>query len=154
MNLKKQKILSGFNRYRIVITLGLAVLLPAAALIYVNFSQLRVFQRDKFLEATIHRDFQEALAIYEKQMNKKIYSEVDEVRELFPSADADAGEKERKLDEILSRSSSFTHAFIFDEDSVMFKTHPAERDDQYVRAEQDRMVESYRLWFSSKSEVK
>src|SRR5437588_10674752 len=120
MTLKKQKILSGFNRYRLVITLGLAMLLPAAALVYVNFSQLRVFQRDKFLEATIHRDFQEALGIYEKQMNKKIYTEVDEVRELFPTAKTDEGAKERRLDEILSRSSSLTHAFIFDEDSFVF----------------------------------
>ena len=59
MKLRKQNLLGGFNRYRLVITLGLAVLLPAAALIYVNFSQLRAFQRSKVLEATIHQRFQE-----------------------------------------------------------------------------------------------
>src|SRR5947207_3654496 len=154
MKLKKQNLLGGFNRYRLVITLGLAVLLPAAALIYVNFSQLRSFQRDKVLEATIHRDFQQVLAIDEKEMNKKIYTEVDEVRELFPTVEADEGAKERRLDEILSRSSSLSHAFIFDEDSFVFQTHPAERDDKYVRAEHDRMVESYRAWFNSKPEAK
>jgi hypothetical protein len=31
--------------------LGLAVFLPAGALIYVNFSQLRTFDRDKVLES-------------------------------------------------------------------------------------------------------
>src|SRR5437868_5483720 len=154
MTLKKRNLFGGFNRFRLMLTLVLAVLLPAVALIYINFSQLRVFQRDKFLEATIHRDFQEALGIYEKQMNKKIYAEVDEVRELFPTAETDEGAKERRLDEILSRNSSLTHAFIFDEDSFVFQTHPAERDDKYVRAEHDRMVESYRGWFSTKSEVK
>ena len=154
MTLKKQKILSGFNRYRLVITLGLAVLLPAAALIYVNFSQLRVFQRDKFLEATIHRDFQEALGIYEKQMNKKIYAKVDEARELFPSADADESEKEQKLDEILSRSSFLTHAFIFDGDNVTFQTQPGDSGDKYIRDEHERMIDEFRTWFSSKSEVK
>src|SRR2546428_9087036 len=108
MRLKKRK-LQSFTRFRLMLTLGLAVLLPAAALIYVNFAQLRSFERDKVLEAAIHRDFQEALAIYEKQMNKKIYAKVDETRELFPSADADEREQEQKLDEILSRSSFLTH---------------------------------------------
>src|SRR5205814_2218575 len=83
MKLGKQNLLGGFNRYRLVITLGLAVLLPAAALIYVNFSQLRSFQRDKVLEATIKQDFQEFLAISEKKMSKKTYAKIEEVRDLF-----------------------------------------------------------------------
>src|SRR5437588_7621671 len=154
MTLKRKSLLGGINRFRLMLTLVLAVLLPAAALIYVNFAQLRSFERDGFLQAAIHRDFQEALALYEKQMNKKIYAQVDDLREIFPSADAEAAEKEAKLDELLSRSSSLTHAFIFDEDNFIFRTHPAQRDDKYVRAEEDRMIESYRAWFSSKSEVK
>src|SRR5438045_9529315 len=97
MKLKKQKFLGGFNRYRLVITLGLAVLLPAGALIYVNFAQLRSFERDKVLEATIHRDFQEVLAIDEKKMSKKTYGKADEARELFPSPDEDTGIKERAI---------------------------------------------------------
>jgi len=68
MKLKRKGLLGGFNRFRLMLTLGLAVVLPAAALIYVNFSQLRAFERDKVLEAAIHRDFQEMLAITEKKM--------------------------------------------------------------------------------------
>src|SRR2546423_15607825 len=137
MKLKKQNLLGGFSRYRLMITLGLAVLLPAAALIYVNFSQLRSFQRDKVLEATIKRDFQEVLAIDEKQMNKKIYAKVNEARELFPSADADESEKEQKLDEILSRSSFLTHAFIFDGENVTFQSPPGDSGDKYIRDENE-----------------
>ena len=44
--MKKRKFLRGFTRFRLMLTLGLAVLLPAAALILVNFNQLRVFERD------------------------------------------------------------------------------------------------------------
>ena len=154
MKLRKQNLLGGFNRYRLVITLGLAVLLPAAALIYVNFSQLRSFQRDKFLVAAIHRDFQEVLGFDEKKMNHAMYAKVDEARDMFPSADADESEKEQKLDEILSRCSCFTHAFIFDRDSPVFETQPAQRDDKYVRDEHEQMVDSYRNWFSSKQEIK
>ncbi|MFN2576434.1 MAG: sensor histidine kinase [Pyrinomonadaceae bacterium] len=154
MKLKKQNLVGGFNRYRLVITLGLAVLLPAAALIYVNFSQLRSFERDKVLEAIIKRDFQEVLAISEKKMNKAIYKKVDETRDLFPSADADEDEKQRRLDEILSRCSCLSHAFIFDGDSFVFETQADQRNDSYVRDEHEHMVESYRAWFSTKTEMK
>src|SRR5207249_10426345 len=118
MKLKKQKFLGGFNRYRLVITLGLAVLLPAAALIYVNFSQLRSFDRDKVLEATIHRDFQEILGIDERRMSKKTYGKVDQARELFPSPDDDPGEKEEKLNKVLAQCPCFEHAFLYDEDGL------------------------------------
>lgn len=153
MKLGKKNLVGGFNRYRLVITLGLAVLLPAAALIYVNFSQLRTFQRDKVLEATIKRDFQEFLAISEKNMNKAIYTKVADARELFPSPDADEGEQKHKLDEILAQCSCFSHAFVFQDGDFVTEVQPGERDDKYVRDEQERMVESFRAWFSSKEEM-
>jgi len=69
MKLKRGKFLGGFNRFRLMLTLGLAVLLPAAALIYINFSELRHFERDKVLEAYIHREFQEIHAFAEKKID-------------------------------------------------------------------------------------
>ena len=48
------KWISGLTRFRLMLTLIPAVVLPAAAPIYVNFSQLRAFERDKVLEAAIH----------------------------------------------------------------------------------------------------
>lgn len=153
MKLGKQNVLGGFNRYRLVITLGLAVLLPAAALIYVNFSQLRSFQRDKVLEATIKQDFQEFLAISEKNMNKAIYTKVGEAREMFPSPDADEREKEHQLDEILAQCSCFSHAFVLQDGDFVTQIQTGERDDKYVRDEQERMVESFRGWLSSKEEM-
>ena len=150
MILKKQKFLGEFNRYRLIITLGLAVLLPAAALIYVNFSQLQAFKRDKFLEATIHRDFQESLAIDEKNMTKKIYAKVEEARERFPSPDADEGEKEAQLNEILNQCYCFTHAFLFDEQGMVFQTQPSQANDKYVRDEHEYIEDAFRTWFSGK----
>ena len=150
MKLKKQKFLGEFYRYRLIITLGLAVLLPAAALIYVNFSQLQAFKRDKFLEATIHRDFQESLAIDEKQMTKRILAKVEEARELFPSPDADEGAKEAQLNEILGQCYCFTHAFLFDEHGMVFQTQPSQITDKYVRDEHDYMEDTFRTWFTSK----
>ena len=154
MTLKKRNLLGGINRFRLMLTLVLAVLLPAAALIYVNFSQLRSFERDKFLQAAIHRDFQEALAITEKRMSKKAYSKVDDVVGMFPTAKNDDVEKKTKLDEIFSKCSCFDHAFMFDGADLTFETDPNQMNDKYVREEHERMVESYRMSFGSKDELK
>src|SRR6185503_3832843 len=122
MDFKRQKVLGGFNRYRLIITLGLAVLLPAAALIYVNFSQLRTFDRDKVLEATIKRDFQENLGIWEKQMNKKIYARVEDAKEQFPSPDVDVSDQEEVLNSVLSQCSCFSHAFVVEGGDFVVQT--------------------------------
>jgi signal transduction histidine kinase len=152
--MKRRKLMGGFNRFRLILTLGLAVLLPAAALIVLNFYQLRSFERDKVLEAAIHRDFLEVLAISEKKMNKKIYEKVEEAREMFPGPDLDPAEKEEKLNEILSQNPDFTHAFMFDEEGDVFQTQPSQENDRYIREEHDRLLDSYRTWFSSKKETK
>ena len=147
MKFKRRGLLGGFNRFRLMLTLGLAVVLPAAALIWVNFSQLRTFERDKVLEAAIHRDFQEMLAITEKNINKKAYSMTEEVRSLFPSPDDDAREKEAKLDDILSKSPWLSHVFLFDEKGFIFRTQPHQLDDKYIRKEHELMSEAYPGWF-------
>src|SRR5215510_4520833 len=146
MTVKKRQLLGGINRFRLMLTLVLAVLLPAAALIYVNFSQLRTFQRDKVLQATIHRDFQEMLAISEKKMNKKAYAMTSDVIGLFPSPDTDPAEKEAKLDWLLENNPWLAHAFLFDEDSLTMRSQPSQANDKYVREERERMAESYHVW--------
>jgi signal transduction histidine kinase len=148
MKLKGSKLLGGFNRFRLILTLGLAVLLPAAALIYVNFTQLRSFQRDKVLEATIKRDFQEVLAITEKKMNKKAYAKVGEARDMFPSPDEDGDVKEKKLDRILAECSCFAHAFLIDEEGMTFRSQAL--TDEYLKKEHMRLSESFSEWGNPK----
>ncbi|MEP6818000.1 MAG: HAMP domain-containing sensor histidine kinase [bacterium] len=138
------------NRFRLMLTLGLAVLLPAAALIYLNFSELRAFERDKILEAAIHRDFQEMLAITEKQINKKAYTMVEETRDLFPSPDTDPAEKEKKLDLILSKNPWLAHVWLFDEKGFVIRSQPQQMGDKYFRAEHESMAEGYR-WLGTEA---
>src|SRR6266404_7478558 len=133
MNLKSKTFIGGFNRFRLMLTLGLAVLLPAAALIYVNFSQLRTFERDKVLEAAIHRDFQEMLAITEKKINKRAYGMAEEVRDQFPSPDIDAAEKEKKLDLLLLKNPTLAHVWLFDEKGFVLRSQPQQMDDKDFR---------------------
>jgi signal transduction histidine kinase len=153
MNLKRRKFFGGFNRFRLMLTLGLAVLLPAAALIYVNFNQLRTFERDKVLEAAIHRDFQERLALTEKKINKKAYTMTEEVRDIFPSPDVDPAEKEKKLDLILAKSPWMVHAFLFDEKGLVLRTQPEQMSDKYVREEHERMAEGFHGWFGMEGKM-
>ena len=145
--MKRRKFLGGFNRFRLVLTLGLAVLLPAAALIVVNFVQLRGFQRDKVVEAAIHRDFQEYLAITDKKISKKAYAMIEEVRDQFPPPDLNDQEKEEKLDQLLARTPFLTHAFLFEDGNFITRTNPGEKDDKYVREERDHLEETFKGWF-------
>ena len=149
----KRKFLGGFNRFRLMLTLGLAVLLPAAALIYVNFSQLRDIERDKVIEAAFHRDFQDMLALTEKKINKKAYTMAEEARDSFPSPDADAQEKEKKLDLILAKSPWLSHAFLYDEDGLTFRSQPQMMGDKYFREEHERMAEGYKGWFGMEGKM-
>src|SRR2546425_4955981 len=153
MKKRSRKFLGGFNRFRLMLTLGLAVLLPAAALIYINFSELRHFQRDKVLEAYIHRDFQEMLAITEKKIDKKVYTMAEEARDLFPSPDSDPQEKEKQLDLILTKSPWVSHAFLYDEKGLIYRSQPQQMSDKYIREEHEHMPESYRVWFSSEGKT-
>ena len=129
-----------------MLTLGVAVLLPAAALIVVNFYQLKTFERDKVLEAAIHRDFSEYLAISEKSIVKRAMSLVEDARNSFPSPNTTAQEKEKALDALLMNNPSFAHAFMWDEKGIIFRTQPSQLSDEYVRKERDRFLEMSRGW--------
>jgi signal transduction histidine kinase len=145
--MKTRKFLRGFTRFRLMLTLGLAVLLPAAALILVNFSQLRSFDRNKVLEATIHRDFQEVLAITEKNVDKKAYAMAEEARDVFPSPDIDGPEREKQLDLLLAKYPWMAHAFLYDEKGIVMRSRPEQLSDKDIREEHDRQAENFRGWF-------
>lgn len=148
---KKRRLLGSLKRYRLALTLGVAVLLPAAGLIYVNFNQLRTFERDKSLEAAIHRDFNELLAITEKRMNKKIYAMVEDVRGMYPTSDCDQLDKEVKLDEILQKNPWMTEVIYFDDEGILVHSQRRNMENKYYRAQYEHMVESFNVWFKGES---
>ena len=117
----------GNKRIRLMLTLELAVMLPAAALIFLNFHQLKSTQRDKGMEAAFHRDFQQMLAIAEKEINRKAYSAVEAVRESFPAPDVDKWAKLEKLDRILSDHPELSHVFLFEKErGIIFRSQPGQ----------------------------
>jgi signal transduction histidine kinase len=155
MNQKKRRFWSGNNRFRLLLTLELAVMLPAAALIYVNFSQLNSIKRGKKVEALIHRDFQYVLGVSEKRINQKAYSMIEEARALFPSPDSDTEpEKTKKLDLILSKSPWFAQVFFFDQQKgLLFQSQPQLMANKFFRDERDRQAEGYRAWFGMEGKM-
>jgi hypothetical protein len=142
------------KKIRLLLTLELAVMLPAAALIFLNYYQLQSIERDKALEAAIHRDFQQLLAISEKQINYKAYTIVEGVRERFPSPDAAKDEKIRQLDRILDEHAALAHVFLFDADGGMiFRSNVERMSDLYFVKEHERLRGSFGGWLAVDSKA-
>jgi signal transduction histidine kinase len=138
-----------------MLTLGLAVLLPAAALIYVNFHHLESIKRNKKVEGLIHRDFEYVLAVSEKKLNQKAYTMTEEVKSLFPSPDNDLEpDKVKKLDLLLAKNPWLAHVFIFDsEKGMLFRSQPRQLNDSYCREERDVMERLFSGWFGMEGKM-
>jgi hypothetical protein len=150
MKSKRKKFWSGDNRFRLMLTLELAVMLPAAALVYFNFHYIDSIKRNGKVETLIHSEFQYVLGVSEKKINQKIYSMTEEVRGLFPPPDiGDDSEKERKLDIILAKTPWLAHVFLFDaEKGFLFRSQPQQMGDKDFREEHERLTAMYRGWFN------
>ena len=146
MKSRRERLLSGNTRSRLLITLGAAVVLPALTLIYVNFQHVKSIQRDKKVEALIHRDFQYILSITEKKTNQKAYTMVDEAKGRFPHDDDSDGDKRKKLAALLADTPWFSHAFIYDADKgdkgLVLQTQPNVKE-----AQRERLTKMYNGWF-------
>jgi signal transduction histidine kinase len=153
MKSKRKKFWSGDNRFRLMLTLELAVMLPAAALVYFNFHYIDSIKRNGKVETLIHSEFQYVLGVSEKKINQKIYSMTEEVRGLFPPPDiGDDSEKERKLDLILAKTPWLAHVFLFDaEKGFLFRSQPRQMSDKDFREEHERLSAMYRGWFNLES---
>lgn len=120
----------GNTRFRLVLTLGLGFVLPALTLIYVNFHHVKSIQRDKRVEALIHRDFQYLVSSSASKINLKAYELAEQARNEFPVEGDSDEEKRRKFDFILSKSPWFGHVFLFDsKNGVILQHQPAQRNE-------------------------
>lgn len=114
MRSKRNKLFTRNTRSRLVLTLGLAVVLPALTLIYVNYQHVKSIQRDKKVEALIHRDFQYVLSISDKRLAQKTNAIIEHVRDHFPNDSDSEADKRKQLDAILATNPLFSHVFIYD----------------------------------------
>ena len=141
---------SGGNRFRLMLTLELAVMLPAAVLIYVNLRQLKSIERDKVLESAFQHDFDRMLAVSEETVNDKMYALMEDIRRSFPSPDTHTElEEARELELILSRSPWLVHVYRFDADrGFLLRSQPGATKDRYLLEEREHLVKVFGGWFA------
>lgn len=135
------------ERTRMLLTLELAVLLPAAALIGFSILKLQAFQRDKAIEAAIQRDFQHMLKVSEKRLAQMAYAMVEEVRQEFPSPEEDCCSD--VLEEILASHPHVAHAFLYDaKKGLLFRSQPHRMKEEYFKAE-SKQLRSMLKWLNN-----
>ncbi len=143
MKSKRLALLGGNSRFRLVLTLGLAVVLPALTLIFVSFRHVKSIQRDKKVEGLIHRDFQYLLYSGIKKINSKAYEMTEEARDLFPVATDSEEEKRRKLGLILEKRPWFAHVFLFEaKKGTIVRLQPG----QMSETEAEQTMKMYSNW--------
>ena len=132
------------ERTRLMLTLELAVVLPAAALVILSAVHLTEIQRDRGVEAAFQRDFNQVLAISEKHINQKAYDLTDDVRSEFPSAGEACIET---MDRILSTHPYVAHVFVYEPNGrLTFRSQPSRLKDASFRAEGDALAGMVTGW--------
>ena len=132
------------DRKRLILTLELAVVLPAAALVILSALHLKTIQRDRAVEAAIQRDFSQVLKISEKQINHKASELLDDPRDQFPDVGMNCP---ATLDKILAAHPYIAHVWTYTpEQGLMFRSQPSRMDEPAFKAEaedQARMDEGW-----------
>lgn len=132
------------ERTRLLLTLELAVILPAAALVFLSAWHVLHIQRDRAVEAAIQRDFSQVLAISEKQINHKAYELVDDVRADFPTPQEACSET---LDRILAAHPYAAHIFLYSPGTGMvFRSQSDRLNDEAFRNEGANLSKMFDGW--------
>jgi signal transduction histidine kinase len=114
-------------RTRMLLTLELAVALPAAALIVASVLHLERIQREGAVEAAIQRDFNQVLVISEKEINHKALDLMDDVRGQLPARNEACA---ANLDKILAAHPYVAHIYVYNpQQGLLFRSQPARSQD-------------------------
>jgi len=127
-----------------MLTLELAVVLPAAALVILSALHLKSIERDRGVEAAFQRDFFQVLKISEKQFNHRAYDLIDDARSQFPGP----GEAcPSTLDRILAAHPYVAHVFLYDpHNGLIFRSQPDRLKQAFFRSEADEFSSMMNGW--------
>ena len=132
------------DKKRLILTLELAVVLPAAALVILSALHLKSIQRDRAVEAAIQRDFIQVLKISEKQINRKAYDLVDDAKAEFPEPGMSCA---ATLDKVLAAHPYVAHVFTYDQkNGVLLRSQPSRMNDANFRMEGDYISKMMDGW--------
>jgi signal transduction histidine kinase len=130
------------DRTRTLLTLELAIVLPAAALMCFSIWNLKHIQRDKAIEAAIQRDFIHVLKIAEKKSWQRANDLLAPVIRDFPGPEGDPSKIKAKLEHILSEHPEFAYAVLYDKKNnlLLSRIQPGrDRDKVFCGRTQDEI---------------
>jgi len=117
------------DRTRLLLTLELAIVLPAALLMGFSIWNLHRIQRDKAIEAAIQRDFTYVLGFAEKKVWHKAAGILTPVRQEFPTCNSTGNDIKKRLDKILVAHPEFQYVALYDKDTDLLLWRFQERFD-------------------------
>jgi signal transduction histidine kinase len=137
-------------RTRTLLTLELAISLPAAALMGFSIWNLKHIQRDQAIEAAIQRDFQYVLKIAEKKTWEKANAVVVPAREEFPDPDDGTAMIEEKLDDILRKNPGLAYAILYDKKNnlLVSRIQPGRSNEEGYCARTGESINFVKSWLS------
>jgi signal transduction histidine kinase len=132
------------ERTRLMLTLELAVVLPAAILVLLSVLHVNSIQRDKGVQAAFQRDFTHVLKISEQQINQNAYDLADQVRNDIPAAGEACSET---MDRILLAHPYVAHLFMYDPTTGMvFRSQQERLKDPSFHAEAEEQAKMFSGW--------
>ena len=140
------------DRTRTMLTLELAIVLPAAALMGFSIWNLNHIQRDQAIEAAIQRDFSYVLKIAEKKSWVRANDLVAPVRKEFP--DLDDGPKTKSiLEHILRHHPEYSYAAFYDKktNQLTSRLQPGHDDDPAYCEYTQEDIKSLASWIPPES---
>jgi signal transduction histidine kinase len=131
------------DRTRTLLTLELAIVLPAAALLGFSVWNLKHIQRSEAVEAAIQRDLAHVLKYAEKKTYHKAVDAIAPVRKEFPNPDEDRSVINSKLERLLSEHPEYAYALIYDKKNhlLLSRAQPArDNDPQFCAGAQEAIT--------------
>ena len=117
------------ERTKTLLTLELAIVLPAVALMGFSIWNLKHIQRNKAVEAAIQLDFQHVLKIAEKKTWHQANDLVTPIRKEFPNPD-DGSQIKSRLEHILLAHPEYAYAALYDKKSNQLVSRVQPRRDR------------------------
>jgi len=135
------------ERTRTLLTLELAIVLPAAALMAFSIYNLKHIQRDKSIEAAIQRDFGHVLKIAETKSWREANDLLTPVRKEFPSPD-DGSQIKTKLETLLRQHPEYAYAVLYDKKNnlMVSRVQPGRDQDQAFCAYTQGEINNLASW--------
>jgi signal transduction histidine kinase len=136
------------ERTRTLLTLELAIVLPAAALMGFSIWNLKHIQRSEAVQAAIQRDFSHVLKIAEKKSWERANDLLAPIRNRFPNSNEDQSEVKDRLERLLSDHPEFAYAALYDKDKyrLVSRTQPQRDNDPGFCALAGNAIQAMQSW--------